>query len=213
MTERANNGNGWFVRLFEPKVDFHGLLVKHAEKTLEGVEALSEWIRRGANDRCQIVRDLENEADDIKMSLERKLVDSFVTPIDREDIYDLVFRMDEVINAAKSTVREIEAMDVSPEDTQMAEMAGILEEGTRCLVLSFRALKPDPQEAASQALLSRKSENRFTKVYRLAMQQLFVYDDFKKVLKTREVYRSMMQVAERIDTVGEKIAHVVVKIS
>jgi uncharacterized protein Yka (UPF0111/DUF47 family) len=45
------------------------------------------------------------------------------------------------------------------------------------------------------------------------MQQLFGYDDFKKVLKTREVYRSMMQVAERIDTVGEKIAHVVVKIS
>jgi uncharacterized protein len=213
MTERANNGNGWFARLFEPKVDFHGLLVKHAEKTLEGVEALAEWIRRGANDRCQIVRDLENEADEIKMSLERKLVDSFVTPIDREDIYDLCFRMDEVINAAKSTVREIEAMDVSPEDTLMAEMAGILGEGTRCLVLSFRALKSDPQEAASQALLSRKSENRFTKVYRLAMQQLFGYDDFKKVLKTREVYRSMMQVAERIDTVGEKIAHVVVKIS
>jgi uncharacterized protein Yka (UPF0111/DUF47 family) len=207
MTESPGNGHDWLARLFEPKIDFYEMMVKHAEKTLE------EWIRRGADDRCQIVRDLENEADALKLLLEKKLVDSFVTPMDREDIYDLSARMDEVINAAKSTVREIEAMEVSPEDTHMAEMAGILEEGTRCLVLSFRALKQNPQEAASQAVLSRKSENRFTKVYRLAMQQLFTYDDFKKVLKTREVYRSLMLVAERIDVVGEKLAHVVVKIT
>jgi uncharacterized protein len=213
MSESQGNGHNWLARLFEPKIDFYGMMVKHAEKTLEGVEALAEWIRRGANDRCQVVRDLENEADALKLLLEKKLVDSFVTPMDREDIYDLSARMDEVINAAKSTVREIEAMEVSPEDTHMAEMAGILEEGTRCLVLSFRALKQNPQEAASQAVLSRKSENRFTKVYRLAMQQLFTYDDFKKVLKTREVYRSLMLVAERIDVVGEKLAHVVVKIT
>jgi uncharacterized protein Yka (UPF0111/DUF47 family) len=209
--EPAEANGGWLAKLLQPKIDFYEMLVRHAEKTLQGVEALSEWIRNGAVGRCQIVRDLENEADSLKFDLERKLVESFVTPIDREDIYDMCARMDEVINASKSTVREIEAMDVDPEDTQMSEMAEILQEGTRCLVLAFRALKSNPPEAASQAVLSRKSENRFTKVYRLAMQKLFTYDDFKKVLKTREVYRSMMLVAERIDAVGEKVAHVIVK--
>jgi uncharacterized protein Yka (UPF0111/DUF47 family) len=213
MSESAGNGHGWLSRVFEPKVDFYEMMVKHAEKTLEGVEALADWIRNGATDRCQIVRDLEKDADGLRLLLEKKLVDSFVTPMDREDIYDLAARMDEVINAAKSTVREIESLEVSPENTHIAEMAGILEEGTRCLVLAFRALKNQPQEAASQATLSRKSENRFTKVYRLAMQQLFQNDDFKTVLKTREVYRSMMLIAERMDVVGEKLAHVIVKIS
>jgi len=211
----SRRGKSWWPGLsFEPATDFYELLNKQAAKTLEGVEALAAWIGDGAEERCQRVRDLEREADELKLDLERKLVESFVTPIDREDIYDLSARLDEVINSAKATVREIEGLDVSPQnDPFLREMADVLVEGTRCLVLSFAALKGELKEASNQAFLSRKSENRLAKIYRQAMRQLFTLDDFKKVLVTREVYRYMLQGAERIDVVGEKLLHVVVKIS
>lgn len=205
---------GWFpVRVFEPPIDFYALLAAQAAKTLEGMEALNAWLDDGAEERCQLVRDLEKQADELKLDLERKLVQSFVTPFDREEIYDLSGRLDEVINAAKAVVREIEALEVDPDDSFLRPMAEVLVEGARCLQLAFAALKHNPREASDQAVLARKSENRFGKIYRQAMRQLFTVDDFKKILKTREVYRYMLQGAERIDVVGEKLLHVIVKIS
>lgn len=203
----------WFSQAFEPRTDFFAMLNNHAVKTLEGMQALEAWLIDGASERCQRVRDLEREADEIKLDLERKLVDAFVTPFDREDIYDLSLKLDEVINSAKATVREIEAFDLSPDDYYLKEMATTLVEGTRCLVLAFSHLKSKPQEAADQATLARKAENRLTRIYRQAVRDLFALDDLKKILKTVEVYRCMVIAAEHIDSVGAKLVQVIVKIS
>jgi hypothetical protein len=45
------------------------------------------------------------------------------------------------------------------------------------------------------------------------MRHLFTSDDFKLILKRREVYSCMSLAAGNIERVGEKLAHVIVKIS
>lgn len=201
--------------LFELPTDFYGLLETHARKVLESVQALAAWIGSDNRDeRCQRVRDLENEADALKLELGRKLFDSFITPFDREDIFELCVRMDEVANAAKSAVREIEAYEIDPATTpNLPEMIGILEEGVSCLVRSFSSLRNNLPESSVQAGLARKAENKFTKAYRLAMTQLLRKDDIKEILKAKEVYRSLLIAAEKIDQVGERLQHAVVKMS
>jgi uncharacterized protein Yka (UPF0111/DUF47 family) len=90
--------------VLEPSTDFYGLLNSHAAKVLNAVEALKDWIIADDRDqRFQRVRDFELEADVLKLQLGQKLVESFITPFDREDIYELGMRMDEVANAVKST--------------------------------------------------------------------------------------------------------------
>ncbi|HEY9774946.1 MAG TPA: DUF47 family protein [Planktothrix sp.] len=213
MEAPKTKSGGWLGKIFQPPVDFYDLLNAHARIVLQGVEALEQWIQKGAQERCQQVRDLENHADDLRMDLERKLAEAFVTPFDREDIYDLSARLDEVINGAKAIVREIEALNLKLHGSFTYDMAATLVEGTRCIVNSFEHLSGNLQEAANQATLARKSENRFSRIYRTAKRELFDHDDFKIILKTNEIYRSMLIVAERIDLVGEKILHVVVKMS
>lgn len=203
----------WISKLFEPKSEFYALLNIQSVTTLEGIVALDRWIVDGAIERCQKVRDLEKEADEHKLELERQLVDSFITPFDREDIYDLSIKLDEVINSAKQAVREIEALEIHASDAYLKEMAATLVEGTRCLNQSFAHLQNNAAEAANQAALARKSENRFAKIYRQAMKNLFTLDDFKTLLKTREIYTCLLNTATKIDIVGEKLIHVIVKIS
>jgi hypothetical protein len=210
--ERAKKG-GWLSQLFEPRIDFYALMNAHAQTVLAGMEALEQWMHHGANVRCQQVRDLENHADEQKLDLERKLVEAFVTPFDREDIYDLSIVLDEVINSAKYIAREMEALEMKLEDPYLDEMAATLVEGTRCLLQSFAHLPTNLQEAANQATLARKSENRLARVYRTAMRDLYRNDDFKMILKTSEVYRIMLTAAVKIDIVGEKLLHVIVKMS
>jgi len=210
----ADKNQNWFSKVFEPQTDFYKILIDQATMTLHGLEALEGWILQGADERCQTVRDFENKADEIKQDLQRRLVESFVTPFDREDIYDLSTRLDEIINSAKATAREIEAFTLSPEDAYMTEMARTLVEGARCLVNSFTTLKErDFFEAEVQASLARKSENRLSKLYRQAMRELFSINDLKRIMRTVEVYRSFVTAAEHIDRVGAKLQHVIIKIS
>ncbi len=210
----ADKKQNWFSKVFEPQTDFYKILIDQATMTLHGLEALECWLLEGADERCQTVRDFENKADEIKLNLQRRLAESFVTPFDREDIYDLSTRLDEIINSAKATAREIEAFTISPEDAYMTEMARTLVEGARCLVNSFATLKEKNfAEAEVQATLARKSENRLSKVYRQAMRELFSINDLKRIMRTVEVYRSFVVAAEHIDHVGAKLQHVIVKIS
>ncbi len=99
--------SSWLSKVCEPKTDLFALLNIQSATTLDGIIALDAWINEGNFERCQKVRDLENDADEHKLELERKLVESFITPFDREDIHDLSVKLDEVINAAKTIVREI----------------------------------------------------------------------------------------------------------
>lgn len=180
---------------------------------MEGIEALADWLDSGEEEKFQRVRELEREADEIKLDLMNKLDETFVTPFDREDIYDLCLLMDEIINQAKATVREVEILEVSANNAFLRELAQLLVEGTHCIKLSFINLKTNGKEASNQAFLARKCENRFTKVYRQALRQLYSLDDLKTILKTREVYRCMSHAANAMDVVGEKLLHVIVKIT
>lgn len=199
--------------VLEPSTDFYLLLNQHAGKVLQAVEALRDWVAASDRDqRFQRVRDFELEADVLKLNLGQKLVDSFITPFDREDIFELVMRMDEVANAAKSTAREIDAFDVDPNEAPLLpDLLDILIEGTNCLVISIGALRDDLKVASTNALLARKAENKFTKGYRAAMKELFEIEDIKKILRLKEVYRSLLNAAEKIDLVGEKLQHSVIK--
>ena len=203
----------WFSGIFEPTVDFYGLLNNQVSKTLEGVQALAKWLKEDGTDRCQVVRDMEREADEMKLDLSRKLVKSFVTPFDREDIYELSATMDEVINSAKNVVREMEAMSVTSQETRLVELAEILVEGTTFIKNSIYALRTDLALAGDQALQARKTEPRAAKVYRQAIQELLELDDFKKVFRIKEVYKVMLEGSEKINRVGEKLLHAIVKMS
>lgn len=202
-----------FSKIFSPKTNFYNLLNRQAETTLAGMIALAEFVSGGAAPSAQKVRDYEQKADDQKLDLEKKLVESFVTPFDREDIYDISFSLDEVINSAKSMVREIEALEIEPKDAMLQEMVVILVEGTRCLVNTIALLEKNLQEAAEQAVLARKSDKRLAKVYRHAMKELFLQEDCKVILKTRELYSCLLDSGDRIDRLGEMLIHVIVKMT
>lgn len=207
----ASEKRKWTYKLFGPKEDFYALLLNHAHKTLEGVELLCVWFQDRQEATAQRIREIEKEADELKLDLQQKLDESFITPFDREDIFDLSMRMDEIINGAKAVVREVEALEVSAAAVYPQSMAELLAEGTRCIIRSCECLNTDTLEAYNQARLARKSENRFGKLYRQAMKELFDCDDLKIILKTREVYRCLLDTAEKMDFAAEKLLYVIVK--
>ena len=96
----------WNIFRHKSKVDFYHLLLRQAEKTLGGCKALSSFLR-GEGDSEEVNR-FEQEADDIRRILIDELNRTFITPMDREDIFALSRAIDDVLDHAKNTVKEMQ---------------------------------------------------------------------------------------------------------
>ena len=127
------------------------------------------------------VRRLEREGDGLKALNIDTLNRSFSTPYDREDIYRAIIAIDDSVNYAKTTVREMEILEVSS-DLHTLEMAGLLRQGAMALRAGFAKLKLDTSEAEQDADAVRKAERQVEEAYRRALAELF---DMERYLRDR----------------------------
>lgn len=226
-------------RILPEMPDFHGLLIEQCEVTARGTSTLARYMREGTSTLGMAVRDLELQGDQLKARNLEILHKSFSTPMDREDFYRAVESIDEILNYAKTTVREMEVLELAPNEP-MSGMAELIDAGTQALLQAFRQLKGDPVSANSQASVARKSERRVEKAYRQALAELFdsqlklagltsdvssrdaegpavdrrieqVLESVARVFKRREVYRHLSNAADHVSHVGQVIGDIVSK--
>lgn len=65
--------------------------------------------------------------------------------------------------------------------------------------------------AARNTVKAKKLENELETLYRVKLKELVQYENFCFVFKMREVYRHISNLADRVDTAANTIAHIVVK--
>ncbi len=195
---------------FFKKTDFYKLLLDQAEKTREGVAALLEFINNPTQENGNDVSRLEGEADEIRRVLIDDLNRTFVTPIDREDIFSLSRSIDDVLDYAETTVEEMLVLDIKP-DNNIKQLVEILLEASNSVALAVKNIKEHPGVCIEHVIKARKSEHKIEKLYRLALAELFKTNDVIKILKTREVYRHLSNAADRVVAAANVISDILVK--
>jgi len=158
--------------VFPRTPDFYSMLNDQCDVVVEAMEMLAAYMQTGEQKRADDVRRLEHEGDILKIRNIDTLNRSFSTPFDREDIYRAITSIDEGLNYAKTTVREMEILGIEP-DAQMLEMAKLLQSSAQKLQGGFATLKKDPSSAEQSAAAVQKGERQVEKLYRKALSQLF----------------------------------------
>lgn len=204
------NKVGFWARLFRKDFNFFEALSIHAAKVTEGVNALAGWAQTNDPNLANRVRQTEHDADALQMQIEDELGDVFATPIDREDIHQICTAMDQIINYAKNTVREMEIFNISC-DEEMIKIICIIQEGTIALKKCVNLLMLPSPEFFEHIEVAVKSERIVEKFYREGLNNLFSLDDFKEILKRREVYRHLSNTADRIHEAANLISMIHVK--
>ena len=195
---------------FFKKCDFFEMLCGQAVKTEEGMAALSEFMKNPTKENGAKVNALEEEADEIRRVLIDELNRTFVTPIDREDIFSLSQAVDDVIDYAKSTVEEITLFEAEPDDN-MKQMADVLYEAAKDVAYGVRHMKANPGACTEHIIRAKKAENKVERLYRKGLAELFQTKDVIKILKCREVYRHLSNAADRVVLAANIIGDILVK--
>ena len=203
--------------LFKKKQDkFILLLIEQASLTFKGVETLQKYMDLHTHDLAERITQIEKEADEVRRILIAELNKSFVTPIDREDIFALSRSIDDVVDYAYSTVNEMDVLKVEP-TSFMVRMTSHLKDATYELLMAMERIEKHPAVAAEHSQRAKAMETRIENIYREAIADIFsgpedIHHVFE-MLKRREVLRHLSNAADRVDEAANLIADIVVKIS
>ena len=200
------------MRLFPKKRDFLKMLADQAVKTEEGMKALRDFIGEVTEEKGKRVKEIEKEADEARRILVEELTKSFVTPIDREDIFALSRAIDDMVDYAKSTVDEMLLFKVETNE-HLKKMAQALCESAQHLSLAVQELKRREKSCLQHLIRAKKVENYIEHLYHEALAELFQSKDFIYILKLREIYRHLSNAADRGDEAANIIGDIVVKIT
>ena len=204
-------------QFIKPRQDkFTESLIQQADITLQGMAALEAYMKKAAEKHAAAVAQAEKDADEVRRILIDDLNRTFVTPIDREDIFALSRAVDDVMDYAYTTVEEMQILEVEPNEF-LRRMVSLLRDAANEILLAMQRLKENPGVAAEHATAAKALENRVERVYREAIADLFTGpEDIRqvmKMLKLREIYRHLSNCADRGDEAANVIHNIVVKMT
>ena len=207
---------GW-REFFKPRQDkFLELLIQQAEMTLQGMDALELYMKKCSEKHAASVVQAEKDADEVRRILIDDLNRTFVTPMDREDIFALSRAIDDVVDYAYTTVEEMQILEVEPNDF-LRHMVSLLQDAAAEIHLAMLRLMENPGVATEHATRAKALENRVERVYREAVADLFSGPEdihhVMEMLKLRELYRHLSNCADRGDEAANVIHDIVVKMT
>jgi len=180
-------------------------------KTMEALQVLERYMMEGGSATLDVMDRLEQEADEVRRCIIDDLNHTFITPIDRLDIYALSRSIDDIVDHSASAVVEREVYEVRLDE--YARMFGTnLKNAGKKLYDSLLHFKNRPKLATEDALRSKLLINNMEHLYREAVKDLAENPDIAFIFKMRELYRRLFQVAESIRHSDNILLDIIVKL-
>jgi len=201
------------VRLIPKDERFQELFVEDAEILLQAARKLEQMV--GAYDRLDErvseIRTLEHQGDEIDQEVEIRLDRAFITPFDREDIHDLVSRLDDVLDGIQEVAETFVIYDVKAPTDDARRLAGILAAQASQLneaigkLASLKEVEPHLRQV-------HNLENEADGLSRAAVARLF-RDGIEaiEVIKWRDVYTALENTIDAAEDAAEVIERIVAK--
>jgi predicted phosphate transport protein (TIGR00153 family) len=195
---------------------FIRLLRQQAEKLQEGVNGLWLYVTEGSEEGAVTLERCEKEGDELRRVLIDELHDTFITPFDREDIYQLSLYLDDVLDYAYTTILEMKELEVGP-DKYLIKMVERVREAADELLLAMERLDGNPKVALDHSRRTKHRENQVERIYCEAIADLFSGPEdihhVMEMLRVREVYRHISNAADQADQAANVLGIVVMKMT
>jgi uncharacterized protein len=162
------------------------------------------------------IESIEKRADKIAHSAIDLLHKTFITPIDRDDIHQLMTRMDDVLDLIEDAAQSFSMYDirsVTPEAMRLAELCLACGQEVQKAVALLHKRETIGQVMAVCEEIDRL-ESEADHVFRAAMAKLFRDEpDVRQVIKLRAIYELMESVTDRCEDVANIIEGIVIESS
>jgi predicted phosphate transport protein (TIGR00153 family) len=187
-----------------------------AENLVKGTALLSELVLPDADVQSVSERlvELEHDSDAITHELYKRINKSFVTPFDREDIYRLGSRLDDVMDHLEAVgsllyLYGLTSMPALPRE--LHEMVDVLDRQAKVTTEAMPKLRT-MRDLEGYLVECNRLENEGARVYRMLLVRLFSGEyDALTVLKLKEVVEELERACDSFERVANTVETIAVK--
>ncbi|MDO8526473.1 MAG: DUF47 family protein [Deltaproteobacteria bacterium] len=201
--------------LFSKGKEFFDLIDRVAQNVLESAKALENFVAHSPTEaQLRTLEDLEHKGDQLTHDTIQLLNQTFITPLDREDIHALVSSMDDILDYIYGSANRMilyKITNVSEEFKVLARILVRTAEEVAKAALRLRDLK-HPQMILAQCIEINRLENEADDAHRLAVATLFDREkDPINIIKIKEILDHMETATDRCEDVANVLESIVLK--
>jgi predicted phosphate transport protein (TIGR00153 family) len=201
------------LRLTPQDASFYEMFATLADNLVSGADLVAEMFAPGADREALAarMRDLEHACDAATHQIMRQLNSTFVTPFDREDIYELAGRLDDVMDYMEAAVDLVVLYSVDELPREIASQAEVLQRLANLTAMAMPRLK-SMKDLSEYWIEVNRLENEADKVYRRLVARLFNGEyEALTVLKLKDIVDQLEYAADAFEKVANTVETVVVK--
>jgi uncharacterized protein len=197
-----------------PREDnFFEMFIALADNCHQGAQVLVEMFQKddGAEMYAERIKDIEHTGDNLTHTLLTRLNQTFVTPFDREDIQALSSRIDDVLDLIDAAASRIVTYKISHIRAGVADLAQILYETTRQVVVVVGALNKH-DAVLEKCIEINRLENEADRLSRILIARLFDEEkDPVQIIKWKEIIEVIEAAVDKCEDVANVIETVTLK--
>lgn len=203
------------MRLFPRNYDFFRLFETQALELEKATAELKKLKRSSDLKRCNHeVKEIEHTADEITHQIMRTLNQTFITPIDREDIAYLASNLDSVVDKIDRAVNRLLIYKIDPLPKAISDFVKHIDKSVEVVTKSIKEMKhpKNHKEVLKACEAINKLEHDCDELHRRVIQKLFQEEkDPIMIIKLLEIYECLEGVTDRCEDVANTIETILVK--
>ena len=195
---------------------FFELLEQESKNVLAGALALDDLVQNFDQlaDKRNKIKDIEHQGDNIVHSIYDRLIKTFITPIDREDISKLASLYDDVLDYIYAAVNRLYLYEISSPTEPMRKFTELVVKSVREIDFAFASIqKIKAPEVESRIIEVDRLENEADVVLNEAVAALFKTNDAITIIKLKEIYELMETITDKCEDVVQVIRDIILEYS
>jgi uncharacterized protein len=199
-------------------------LIPREEKFFSDFQALADELKRGARlledmlaperpawEKADEIKEAEHKCDQLTHEIIQRLNRTFVTPLDREDIFNLARSLDDVMDAIDAAGALVRLYRLESVRVGARELARIVTASTDQVRLAVGAMQ-EHKGLMPHAIEVNRLENEADRVHHQAVSKLFEEErDPLTIIKWKETFDFLEDASDRCEDVANVIEGVMVK--
>jgi predicted phosphate transport protein (TIGR00153 family) len=192
---------------------FFDLFIEAGKNTLDASRLLDRMMATwpDAGELSKEILDAEHKGDQITHSIVRRLNSTFVTPIDREDIYALATQMDDIVDYTEEAADFLGLYKIEAPMSQAQELTKVLVSSCEQLAEGLEHLR-DFKDLDKYWIEIHRLENEGDRISRNAVASLFSNGiDPMVVIRWKDMFAVLENAIDATETAAQIIEGIVIK--
>lgn len=193
---------------------FFDLFKQAAHNVIEGSRLLKEMMEdyTTVQQKIERIKEVEHIGDGITHDIALRLNQTFLTPLDREDIHDLASALDDILDAVEAVADRFAIYKIAQPTESAIRLADILYRASVAVGRGVDHIAMSHEEVKEYGVQVNSLENEADRVSRDAISELFEKETNPiAVIKWKEIYETFEEGTDRCEDVANVIECIVLK--